>query len=89
MNFVQTVRPENPISERTKKVAINKTILLEKGLLHLLLGNLISYSLIIDQKTLFTVLVVPLNRYLVYRKPQLTKKLATREGMTWIKWRGF
>jgi|BioPla2DNA2_1021312.scaffolds.fasta_scaffold84134_1 hypothetical protein len=69
MNFVQTVRPENPISERTKKVAINKTILLEKGLLHLLLGNLISYSLIIDQKTLFTVLVVPLNRYLVYRKP--------------------
>jgi len=26
---------------------------------------------------------------LVYRKPQLTKKMATREGRTWIKWRGF
>jgi len=29
-------------------MAINKTILLEKGLLHFLLGNLISYSLKTD-----------------------------------------
>ena len=48
MKIVQTIRPEPPMSERTKKVAINKTILLEKGSLPLFLGDLISYSLKTD-----------------------------------------
>ena len=45
MKIVQAIRPEPPMSERTQKVSINKSILLEKGTLPLLLGNLISYSL--------------------------------------------